>query len=82
MINEEQENIIKDQLKVLFNTHVKRALKNMIKKLSLDVKNDLTKLLETDDKDTLVNAKLYLDDFVEIFNKDLENSLENFIKEF
>ena len=82
MINEEQEKIIRDNLRIAFDTHVKRALKNMVRKISLDTKNDLTKLLNTDEKEVLINAKLYLDDFVEIFNKDLETTLENFIKEY
>lgn len=81
-MEKEQEIKIKNELLNIYEKHLANALRNVLRKTSLDVKNDLVNILETDNKDLLRDSKIYLEDITDILYNDLKQNLENFLKEY
>ena len=81
-MTKEQEEKVKNNLLNVYEHHLGNALRNIMRKSSLDVKNDLVTILESDDKDLIRDAKVYLEDTTDILFNDLNEDLKKFLKEY
>lgn len=81
-MEKKHEDLIKRDLLLAYQKHLNNALHNIMKKTSLDVKNELVSILGDDDKDLLRDAKIYLEDITDILYNDLNQNLQTFLKEY